>query len=130
MTDNFLGRSFDQICFVVPNLEDAVSYWRATNGINNWSVVYDLAKGQIERQYRGQPDDFQFSCAFGFAGDTLIELARHDGGQSVYKDWIDSRAMACTMSASGWRIRPTMRRRSNTIVSEASGKSCPACSTV
>lgn len=87
----FLGRSFDQVCFVVPNLEDAVSYWRSTNGVEHWTVAHGLAKKQIEKEYRGQPGDFQFSCAYGFAGETMIELAQHDGGRSVYKDWIDSK---------------------------------------
>jgi catechol 2,3-dioxygenase-like lactoylglutathione lyase family enzyme len=84
-----LGRSFDQICFVVPDLEKAVDYWRRVNGVQAWSIAYDLAKPQTEKEYLGQPGDFQFSCAYGFAGDTLIELARHDGGRSLYKDWID-----------------------------------------
>jgi hypothetical protein len=91
MNLNFLGRSFDQICFVVPDIEKAVDEWRRTNGVEAWSIAYDLAKGQVEKEYLGEPGDFQFSCAYGFAGDVLIELARHDGGKSVYNDWISSR---------------------------------------
>jgi hypothetical protein len=66
-----------------------MSFWRRTNGIDVWSEAIDLAKDQTEKEYRGAPGDFQFSCAYGFAGDVLIELARHDGGRSVYKDWLD-----------------------------------------
>lgn len=87
---NYLTRSFDQISFLVENLEEAVEFWRKTNGIEAWNIAYDLAKHQTDKEYLGQPGDFQFSCAYGFAGDTLIELVRHDGGNSLYKDWLES----------------------------------------
>jgi catechol 2,3-dioxygenase-like lactoylglutathione lyase family enzyme len=86
---SFLGRSFDQICFVVEDLDAAAAYWQRTNGVT-FSIAYDLAKYQTHKEYWGEPEDFQFSCAYGFAGETLIELARHDGGRSVYKDWLDT----------------------------------------
>ncbi len=85
----FIGRRFDQICFVVEDLEQAMAFWQETNGIEAWNVAEGLAREQIEKEYRGKPGDFQFSCAYGFAGDCLIELARHDGGDSVYKDWLE-----------------------------------------
>lgn len=88
---HLIGRKFDQICFVVPDLDAAMAMWSKTNGVEVWNVAYDLARDQTQKEYRGQPGNFQFSCAYGFAGDTLIELARHDGGDSLYKDWIDSR---------------------------------------
>lgn len=89
--NTLIGRKFDQICFVVPDLEAAMQMWSKTNGVEVWNVAEGLAREQTQKEYRGQPGDFQFSCAYGFAGDTLIELARHDGGNSLYKDWIDSR---------------------------------------
>ncbi|RJG24141.1 VOC family protein [Massilia cavernae] len=87
---NILGRKFDQICFVVKDIDKAVDFFSRANGIEAWNVAYDLAKEQTEKEYRGKPGNFQFSCAYGFAGETLIELARHDGGDSVYKDWLDA----------------------------------------
>jgi catechol 2,3-dioxygenase-like lactoylglutathione lyase family enzyme len=87
----FIGTAFDQICFVVDDLDVAVDYWRRVHGVEKWAIAYDLAKWQTHKEYWGEPEDFQFSCAYGFAGDTLIELARHDGGRSVYKDWLDER---------------------------------------
>jgi catechol 2,3-dioxygenase-like lactoylglutathione lyase family enzyme len=84
----FLGRTFDQVCFVVKDLDAAVAFWRRTNGIQAWNVALDLAMHQSEKEYLGKPGNFQFSCAYGYAGETLIELARHDGGDSVYRDWL------------------------------------------
>lgn len=85
-----LGRKFDQICFVVRDIDAAVDFWRKTNDIDAWNIAYDLAREQSDKEYYGKPGNFQFSCAYGFAGETLIELARHDGGDSVYKDWLDT----------------------------------------
>jgi catechol 2,3-dioxygenase-like lactoylglutathione lyase family enzyme len=85
----FIGRQFDQICFIVHDLDEAIAYWRKVNGVERWSKAYDLAKWQSDKKYWGEPEDFQFSCAYGFAGNTLIELAEHDGGRSVYNDWLD-----------------------------------------
>lgn len=87
---SYLGRTFDQICFVVNDIDAAVEFWRKTNGVQAWNVAIDLAKDQTEKEYFGKPGNFQFSCAYGYAGETLIELARHDGGDSVYKDWLDT----------------------------------------
>ncbi len=84
------SRSFDQICFVVRDIEQAIEYWRQPTGIDAGNVAYDLALHQTEKEYYGKPGDFQFSCGYGYAGETLIELARHDGGDSVYNDWIQS----------------------------------------
>jgi hypothetical protein len=111
----FIGRSFDQICFVVPDLEKAMDYWRNTNGVQAWSVVYDLAKTQIEKEYLGRPGNFQFSCAYGYAGDTLIELARHDGGDSIYRDWVEREGTAFITSVFASRTPGTSRALSSTI---------------
>jgi catechol 2,3-dioxygenase-like lactoylglutathione lyase family enzyme len=86
-----IGRAFDQLCFVVEDLDAAIGYWRRVNGVERWSKAYDLAKDQIDKEYWGEPGDFQFSCAYAFAGNLLIELAEHDGGRSVYKDWLETR---------------------------------------
>ncbi|MHA4871866.1 VOC family protein [Duganella sp. PWIR1] len=89
-TKTYLGRKFDQICFVVKDIDKAVDFWRKANGVQAWNVALDLAKEQTDKEYLGKPGDFQFSCAYGFAGETLIELARHDGGESIYNDWLET----------------------------------------
>ena len=40
-----IGRAFDQLCFVVEDLDAAIGYWRRVNGVERWSKAYDLAKG-------------------------------------------------------------------------------------
>jgi len=85
---SFLGKRFDQVCFVVPDLEAAIDFWSRTNGITTWNRAIGLSNGQQDKEYWGRPGNFEFSCAYGYAGETLIELARHDGGDSVYADWL------------------------------------------
>ncbi|MND40072.1 hypothetical protein D3C80_308050 [compost metagenome] len=89
--NSILSKRFDQICFVVEDLQQAMDFFTKTNGVEVWNVAEGLSQSQTEKEYFGEPGDFQFSCAYGFAGETLIELARHDGGRSVYKDWLDEK---------------------------------------
>jgi catechol 2,3-dioxygenase-like lactoylglutathione lyase family enzyme len=86
----FIGRAFDQICFVVRDLQEAMDYWERSFGVGGWTMMEGLSRGQTEKLYRGDPGNFEFSCAYAFAGDTMIELARHDGGASAYTEWLDA----------------------------------------
>jgi hypothetical protein len=88
---NFVGKQFDQIAFVVNDLESGMKHFGRFYGIVNWSVWRDLAIGQINKSYYGEPEDYQFSCAYAFVGDVLVELCQHDAGRSVYKDWLEAR---------------------------------------
>jgi catechol 2,3-dioxygenase-like lactoylglutathione lyase family enzyme len=88
---SFIGKGFDQVAFVVKDLDEAQQTFGTLFGVDRWSVWNDQAKGQVNKVYRGQPEDFGFSCGYAYAGDTLIELCHHDHGGSVYKEWLDSR---------------------------------------
>jgi catechol 2,3-dioxygenase-like lactoylglutathione lyase family enzyme len=99
----FFRERFDQVAFVVEDLESACNYWREMYGVDGWSVWSDLANGQVDKTYYGQPEDLQFSCAYAFVGDVLIELCHHDGGRSVYKDWLNTRGPG--LNHIGFRLR-------------------------
>jgi catechol 2,3-dioxygenase-like lactoylglutathione lyase family enzyme len=87
----FIGKGLDQVAFVVEDLDDSQALFGDLFGVKNWTVWEDLGKIQDEKRYYGELEDFQFSCAYGMAGDTLVELCRHDSGRTVYKDWLDTR---------------------------------------
>lgn len=87
----FIGRQFDQVAFVVDELEAAKEKFGRIYGIRNWNTWHNLADGQSHKVYRGTPGDYQFSCAYGYVGDLQVELCQHDGGRSVYKEWLDTR---------------------------------------
>lgn len=86
---DFIGKNFDQICFVVEDLDEAKAFWGRALGIEHWSSALDLAKEQTEKEYMGKPGEFEFSCLYGAVGPMLVELARPDGGENVYKDWLE-----------------------------------------
>lgn len=85
----FIGREFDQVALVVHDLTAGKENFGNFYGIQSWNTWHNLADGQINKVYRGTPGDYQFSCAYGYVGDVQVELCHHDGGRSVYKDWID-----------------------------------------
>lgn len=115
-----IGQNFDQICFVVRDLDEAITFWRDVNGISKWSKVYDLAKnydpetrrGHVDKKYWGEAEDFQFNCAYAFVGTTLVELAEHAGGRTVYKDWLAERGES--MHHIGFRL-PTLDEYEATV---------------
>jgi hypothetical protein len=80
-----------QLGYVVEDLEESVEKFSAMFGIKRFFVWENLAAEVTEKTYRGQSADFQFSCAFGYSGDMMIELIRHDSGESIFKEWLDSR---------------------------------------
>ncbi len=88
---SFISKRYDQVAFVVDDLDEACERYSKLLGLSNWNVWTDLAKGQSRKLYYGEPEEFQFSCAYAFSGEVLVELCRHDGGRSVYKDWLDTR---------------------------------------
>ncbi|HEY9581288.1 MAG TPA: VOC family protein, partial [Rhizorhapis sp.] len=90
-SQGFVGKQFDQVAFVVDELESAQKRFGRLYGIETWNVWTNLADGQSNKIYRGHPGTYQFSCAYAFVGDLMVELCQHDGGRSVYKDWLDSR---------------------------------------
>ncbi|MHA6766900.1 VOC family protein [Sphingobium ummariense] len=87
---NFIGRTFDQICFVVEDMDEAVEYWKRTFGVVSWTVRRGLSRGQKDKLYRGKPGNFEYSCAYGVAGGIMVELAQHEEGVSAYSEWTDA----------------------------------------
>lgn len=86
---SLFAKNFDQICFVTTDLDKSIEFFKKANGIETWNVALGLSKDQTDKEYYGKPGNFEFSCAYGYAAETLIELARHDGGDSVYADWLN-----------------------------------------
>jgi catechol 2,3-dioxygenase-like lactoylglutathione lyase family enzyme len=87
----FPAGRIQQLGYVVEDLDDAVERFSTTFGVPRFFVWENLAVEVTEKTYRGQPADFQFSCAFGYSGDMMIELIRHDSGESIFKDWLDKK---------------------------------------
>ncbi len=76
-----------QIGYVVPDIHGAVRFFKEKMGVPNFLVKEDI-QGQ-EQTYRGKPGDFRHSIAFGYAGDTQIELIQSLGGASTYSEFLE-----------------------------------------
>jgi catechol 2,3-dioxygenase-like lactoylglutathione lyase family enzyme len=80
-----------QLGYVVEDLDEATETFSATLGVPRFAVWRNMGAGLTEKIYRGRAEDFQFSCAFGYCGDVMIELVQHESGDSVFKEWLESR---------------------------------------
>jgi catechol 2,3-dioxygenase-like lactoylglutathione lyase family enzyme len=80
-----------QLGYVVEDLDDAVEQFSTTFGIPRFFVWRNLATDITEKRLRGESADFQFSCAFGYSGDMMVELIQHDSGESIFKEWLDEK---------------------------------------
>ncbi|CAJ1510062.1 VOC family protein [[Mycobacterium] burgundiense] len=84
----FIGKNFDQVCYVVDDLEKAMDYWTRVNGVRVWDYVEGISDRLVNKEYWGQPADFGYSCAYGACGNVMVELAVHQQGPSLYGDWL------------------------------------------
>ncbi|MFI1330622.1 VOC family protein [Streptomyces sp. NPDC020845] len=87
----FPDGQLQQLGYVVRDLDEAIEQFSATFGVSRFFVWRDLGATITGKTYRGRPGEFQFSCAFGYAGDIMVELIQHDSGESIFKDWLDER---------------------------------------
>lgn len=85
---SYIADGYDQICFVVEDVEKAVHFWTTVNGVTKWQIIEGLADGQVEKEVWGKPAEFDHTCAYGVIGETLVELAQPTSGHSLYDDWL------------------------------------------
>lgn len=81
------GRSIDQLCFLVEDLETAIQAWSPVYG-DEWRI-YTYHSGNVNNlTYRGGPG--QFVLRLALAGSSpQIELIQPLEGPSIYHDWIE-----------------------------------------
>ncbi|WP_308299009.1 VOC family protein [Streptomyces sp. GESEQ-35] len=87
----FPAGRLQQLGYVVENLDDAVEQFSTTFGIPRFFVWKNLAADITEKTFRGKSADFQFSCAFGYSGDMMVELIQHHSGESIFQEWLDKK---------------------------------------
>jgi catechol 2,3-dioxygenase-like lactoylglutathione lyase family enzyme len=88
---SFPAAQLQQVAYVVEDLDKAVDFFTNSLGMPRFYTWRNLAAGQTEKTYRGRPGDFDFSCAFSYSGDVMVELCQHESGESVFKDWLETR---------------------------------------
>ena len=90
---SYLGSKLEQVAYVVEDFEEATEFFKNSLGIEKFYIWDHITKQQTEKIYRGQPGEFEFSAAYAYSGNMLIELCKHESGQNVYKDWMDDKGI-------------------------------------
>jgi catechol 2,3-dioxygenase-like lactoylglutathione lyase family enzyme len=75
-----------QVAYIVPDIHAAVGFFKEKFGVPNFLLKEDI--GGEEQTYRGKPADFRHSIAFGYAGETQIELIQALSGESTYSEFL------------------------------------------
>lgn len=96
MADNplaYLGSKLEQIAYVVEDFDESMEFFKASLGIERFYIWDHITREQTEKIYRGGPGVFEFSAAYAYSGDMLVELCKHESGENVYKDWIEEKGI-------------------------------------
>ncbi|MEB4211097.1 VOC family protein [Mycobacterium sp. 94-17] len=82
-----VAKQYNQIAWVVDDLDAAVQYWLQTARIGPFFVGAHVGGIFTEASHRGSPAELDISCAIAQAGPVQIELIKqHDSAPSPYRD--------------------------------------------
>jgi catechol 2,3-dioxygenase-like lactoylglutathione lyase family enzyme len=91
MPRSFLGKSLEQVAFVVKNLEAGLKFFNEQMGVPRFYVINDFGRRATEKTFRGKPASHDFKIAIAYSGDTQIELIEHVSGETTYKEYLERR---------------------------------------
>jgi methylmalonyl-CoA/ethylmalonyl-CoA epimerase len=86
---SYVGRSLEQVAFVVKDLDAAQRFFRQTMGIPRFYVIDHFGSRATEKTFRGQPANHDFSIALAYSGNTQIELIQHLAGETCYREFLE-----------------------------------------
>lgn len=87
---SYLSGKLAQVAYVVEDFEPAVKFFRESLGIEKFYIWNMLTAKQTDKIYRGKPGVFEFSAGYAYSGNMQIELCKHESGNNVYKDWLET----------------------------------------
>lgn len=87
-TAPFPFRRIDQVCIVVRDLHQAMERYWTHAGIGPWRV-YTYGESLVrERNYRGEPADYEFLVAFAQTPTVMLELIQPLRGPTIYDEFL------------------------------------------
>jgi methylmalonyl-CoA/ethylmalonyl-CoA epimerase len=86
---SIVGRSLEQVAFVVRNLGAAQRFFSQSMGIPRFYVIENFGSRAADKTFRGRPAEHNFSIAIAYSGNTQIELIQHLSGETCYKEFIE-----------------------------------------
>jgi catechol 2,3-dioxygenase-like lactoylglutathione lyase family enzyme len=84
-----LGRPFDQVCVVVPDLESAIESYSDTLGISSWVGWRYDGDYLAYRTYRGQPADWSMRVAVTTSLHPQFEIVEPERGPSILGEHLE-----------------------------------------
>jgi methylmalonyl-CoA/ethylmalonyl-CoA epimerase len=88
---SLVGRSLEQVAFVVRDLGAAQKFFSQSMGIPRFYVIENFGNRATDKTFRGQPAEHNFTIALAYSGNTQIELIQHLSGDTCYKDFLERR---------------------------------------
>lgn len=88
-SDSLIGNNFEQVAWVVPDIDVAERFFRETIGVPRFVKMENLKAQDLEGTYRGKPADFEFHLFLAYSGNSMLELIQPISGSSIYKDFLD-----------------------------------------
>ena len=88
---SLVGRSLEQVAFVVKDLGAAQRFFSQSMGIPRFYVIENFGNRATEKTFRGRPAEHNFTIALAYSGNTQIELIQHLSGDTCYKEFIERR---------------------------------------
>ncbi len=88
---SFVGRSLEQVAFVVKDLGAAQRFFSQSMGIPRFFVIENFGSRATDKTFRGRPADHNFTIALAYSGNTQIELIQHLSGETCYKEFLERR---------------------------------------
>jgi methylmalonyl-CoA/ethylmalonyl-CoA epimerase len=86
-----VGRSLEQVAFVVRDLGAAQRFFSQSMGIASFYVIENFGSRATDKTFRGRPAEHNFTIALAYSGNTQIELIQHLSGDTCYKDFLERR---------------------------------------
>jgi methylmalonyl-CoA/ethylmalonyl-CoA epimerase len=86
---SLVGRSLEQVAFVVRDLNAAQSFFTQKMGISRFYVIENFGRRATDKTFRGRPAEHNFTIALAYSGNTQIELIEHLSGDTCYKEFLE-----------------------------------------
>jgi catechol 2,3-dioxygenase-like lactoylglutathione lyase family enzyme len=86
-----VGRSLEQVAFVVRDLDAAQRFFGQSMGIGRFYVIEHFGRRATDTTFRGHPAEHDFTIALAYSGNTQIELIQHLSGNTCYKEFLEQR---------------------------------------
>ena len=86
-----VGRSLEQVAFVVKDIDAAQQFFSQSMGIARFYVIENFGRRATDTTFRGSPAEHDFTIALAYSGNTQIELIQHLSGDTCYKEFLERR---------------------------------------